>query len=186
MTRRFAVLVAFLLLGSGCAHIPYFKKWHKKPYLPYLKSKMFSFEYPRKWGDPNPLEFGAELRHPEGLGRFSLEFIPKTAPTYKTPEKYRREMSQWGSVEDKHLVARIEFSSRPAYNVQFTSYEYDARYLLGEQVKVEFTDYTVAADPRGVFVLIFRAPREHFWNKKLRKEYRRWLNSLVLAALPQD
>lgn len=189
MARAFRLVLPFLLAAvasSGCAYIPYFKRWAKKPYYPYLKSKMFSFEYPRKWGDPVATDHGVEVRHPEGLGSFSIEFIPKEHRDYKPPEKYRRDMAGWGSVEDTHVIARVEFSSRPAYNVRFTSYEYDARYLLGEQVRVQLTDHTMVSDPRGLFVIVYRTPRDEFWNRKLRKEYRHWLASLVLAAVPQE
>jgi hypothetical protein len=188
MTRGFwrAAPIFLLVASLGCAHIPYFKRWAKKPYYPYLKHKMFSFEYPRKWGDPVATEYGVEMRHPDGLGLFSIEYIPNEAKAYKPPDKYRRDMTVWGSVEDTHVLTRIQFSSRTAYNVRFTSYEYDARYLLGEQVKVQMTDHTMVVDPRGLFVLTFRTPRDEFWNRKMRKEHRHWLGSLVLAAPPED
>lgn len=186
MTRRFLAALILVAACGGCRHIPYFKKWYKAPYLPYLKHKMFSFEYPRKWGDPVKLDYGAELREPEGLGSFSIEWIPKEAKDYKNPEKYRREMALWGSVEDRHIVNRLEISSRTAYNVTFTSYDYDPRYMLGEKVQIGMTDFTVAADPRGVFVLVLKAPRGNFWDKKLRKEYDRWRASMTWSALPEE
>lgn len=186
MARRILATVMLAFVFAGCKHIPYFKKWYKPPYLPYLGSKMFSFEYPRKWGEPAKLEHGAEIREPKGLGSFSIEWIPKEAKAYKTPDKYRREMALWGSVEDSHIVRKIEISSRTAFNVVFTGYEYDPRYMLGEKVAVRMTDFTVAADPRGVFVLTLKAPRESFRHPKLRKEHARWRESMTWASLPQD
>ena len=112
MTRGFLRALPLLLLvaSAGCAHIPYFKKWAKKPYLPYAKSKRYAFEYPRKWGEPVATGRGAELRHPDGLGSFSIAFVHKNDPDYQSPDKYRRDMAAWGSVEDAHMVSRIEFS----------------------------------------------------------------------------
>ncbi|MBI4345830.1 MAG: hypothetical protein HY553_03180 [Elusimicrobia bacterium] len=187
MRKSWAVLALVLVAAAaGCRHIPYLKKWAKKPYYPYLGSKMYSFEYPRKWGDPITLDHGVELRSPQGTGSFSIQFIPKAHKDYKPPEKYRREMGTWGSVEDSHIVKQVVFSSRTAYNVIFTHYEYDHRYMVGQQLNVQRVDHTAIPDPRGMFVHVFRAPREHWNDRRLRKEYRRWLGTLVLSAPPEQ
>ncbi|MBI4424390.1 MAG: hypothetical protein HY554_11710 [Elusimicrobia bacterium] len=168
-------------LFSGCARMPYFKRWAKKPYLPYLESKLFSFEHPRAW-QPVRLPDGAEVRDPDGGAVFSVEFLPLAHPAYKPPKEYRRDMAAWGAIEDKHLVYEIELSSRPAYRVLFTTYEYDARYLLGEKVRVESAELTLVPDERGLFLVKYRAPRGEFDAARNRAQYARFLENLVLSA----
>ena len=185
MRIRNLLLLAVVALG-GCRHIPYFKKWAKPPYYPYLATKLYSFEYKRKWGDPLKIKHGVEVRSPNATGSFAIEFIPKADQDYLPIEKYRRDMAVWGSVEDSHVVKTVSFSSRPAYNIQFTAYEYDQNYLVGEQVKVQTVNVTAIPDPRGMFIHTYRAPREHFWNRKTRKEYVRWLQTLVLSFPPEE
>ena len=177
---RWALLAA-VLPAAGCSHIPYLKKLVKPRYYPYLESRLFSFVYPRKWGEPAKLEYGVQLREPGGRMACSVEFLPKESKAYVPPDTYRKDMSQWGAVEDDHRVYRIEFSSRPALQVRFTTYEYDARYLLGQQVRVSKTEQIMVPDPRGLFRIAYQTPVDLFWEKRNRKEFEHFLGSLVLS-----
>ncbi|MCX5790037.1 MAG: hypothetical protein NTX64_16265 [Elusimicrobia bacterium] len=181
-------IAAAALAAAGCARIPYLKRFVKPPYYPYQKkTALYSFEYPRKWGEPSKMEFGAELREPKGRMTVSVEFVPKESKAYVDPATYRKDMSQWGSVEDEHRVYRVEISStaRQGLQARFTTYEYDARYLLGQEVRVTMTELTIVPDPRGLFRVVYRAPRNLFWNAANRRQLQHFLKSLVLSPPPE-
>ena len=183
MVRKTLLLLACLAVAaSGCSHIPYFRRWAKKPYYPYLKNKMFSFEHPRKWGDPIEIPGGVEFRAPERTAAFSMAFIERADPEYKDPDLYRRAMASWGAVEDEHRVETVEISSRTAYRVRHTTYRYDPEYLLGEKYQVSFTETMIVPDPRGLFIIRYYAPLEEFWRRRNLKHYQYFLRSLVMSA----
>ncbi|MBI5202605.1 MAG: hypothetical protein HY925_13525 [Elusimicrobia bacterium] len=185
-SRFLLLLVLAAAFSGGCRHIPYLKKFVKPDYYPYLASKLYSFEYKRKWGDPHKTEHGVEVRSPDGTGSWTLEFLPEKDKDFKPVDKYRRDMAVWGSTEDSHVVKNVVFSSRTAVQIQFTHYEYDQNYLVGERVHVQTVNVTAVPDPRGMFIITYRAPREEFWNRKTRKEYDRWLQTLVLSYPPEE
>ncbi len=180
------MLSAFLIPLAGCSHIPFFKRWARKaPFLPYQADPMFSCQYPRRWL-PELIEGGVRFREPKGRAHFSIIFVAKDEKGYKPPDELRREMAAWGSTEDPHLVSDTLISSHTAFRVRYTRYEYDPQYLLGEKARVSLAEASAVPDPRGVFLILYRAGREDFWRKKYRAPYLHFLNSLLFSPLPEE
>lgn len=153
---------------------------HKPTYYHYLDNPWFTCEYPRKWGDGTRIPGGVEFREPENRARFSIAYIPRDDPEYRDPDRYRRDMAAWGSVEDAHRVLETQVSSRTAYAVQFTNYEYDPEYLLGQKVDVRYVEAIMVPLESGMYVLRYQADKNKFWAKKFRKPYEYFLQNLIL------
>lgn len=180
-TRPACLLLAAAAALSGCSYIPIVRAFFRKPYLPYLYSSEFSFEYPWRWGDGRKIAGGVEFKEPEGRALFAVVYHPKGSPKYIEPARYRQEMPDWGAVEDSHVVYDVVVSSRPAHMVQFTVYEYDPELLLGAQAKVRFTEIIMAPDPKGIYLIRYEAEKADFWKPRYRRHYEHFLKTLVLV-----
>lgn len=183
--KRLIALFCVLAL-SACAHIPFFRRWARKPYIPYEANPRFSFEYPRGWSAGVAIPGGIEFRDPKGRAAFSAAFYARGSKEYKPPELYRQYMSGWGAVEDAHRAYKVVVSSRTGYQVQFTTYDYDPEYLLGERYRVWFTEATMLPEADGLFVLRYHAPRSEFWKNRHRRHYLHFLKSLALTTPPEE
>ena len=172
---------------TGCAHPPRFiratpvlRLLYRPATIPYADNPRFSFELPTKWVGPERLPGGVKFREPRGRAAISIVFLARGEPGWKAPEAFRQHMREQGTVEDGHILSRIEISSRTADVARFTGYVYGQEYLLGQKVEVEKTEMVMAADPDGLYVIRYETGRENFI--RFHRVLEAFLRSLVLAA----
>lgn len=178
-------------VASGCANPPRFVKrtpvlrllyrpWSK----PFLDHPQFSFYIKRDWKGPDSVDGGVRFVDPKDRAWISIRFLLPNAEDYKTPNRYRQYMREQGAVEDSHVLRTVQISSRTASIARFTTYNYAPEFLLGESVKVLYTEMTMIPDPAGVYILRYEAPKKYFF--KFHRVHRELMQSLTLATPAEE
>ncbi|MEK9144209.1 MAG: hypothetical protein AAB339_01210, partial [Elusimicrobiota bacterium] len=107
----------------------------------------------------------------------TVAYYPEGAEGWMPTAQYRQHMREAGTVEDRHILQEVDISSRSAVRIGYTSYLYDKEYLLGQKVDIRYTDWLMAEDPGGVFVIQLSCPAKDY--ESHRADFEDLLSSLV-------
>ncbi|HBL19139.1 MAG: hypothetical protein A2X36_01625 [Elusimicrobia bacterium GWA2_69_24] len=146
--------------------------------LPYQGHPKFSFEYPEGWAGPSAIDDGVRFQTPDGAVCLEAAYHPAGTKAYRTPGDFRRTMREQGTTADSHIIEEVKLATGTAYQVLFTTHEYDPRYLLGAKKEVLTTALLMAPDRDGIFVMRLQAPRRTFG-----RVLRHWRHALKTLAL---
>lgn len=114
------------------------------------------------WGEPVQIAGGLEWRHPKDRARAAVVLLKPGMKGYLPLEAYAARLRTLGSPEDSHALGETSFSSRRALSARYTTYDYPEGRLLGSASEVYVTETAAALDPAGLWLVHYRAKREHF------------------------
>jgi len=177
--------------GGGCANPPRFVKrtpvlrllyrpWSK----PFLDHPQFSFYIKSNWKGPQSVDGGVRFSEPKGRAWVSILFLMPSMEGYREINDYRQHMREQGTVADSHVLTEMEISSRTASVARFTTFDYSPEFLLGEVVKVLYTELILVPDPAGIYLIRYEAPKDQFF--RFYRVQERMLESLTLATPKEE
>ncbi|MEK7744785.1 MAG: hypothetical protein AAB578_10405, partial [Elusimicrobiota bacterium] len=158
--------------------IPLLRRLYRPRTTPYWDDPMFSFSISRHWKGPEKITHGVRYVKQGGDAAITVAYYPEGAEGWMPPVQYRQSMREAGTVEDRHILQEMSISSRSASRIGYTSYLYDKEYLLGQKVDIRYTDWIMAEDPGGEFLIKLSCPAKDY--ETHRPDFEDLLSTLVL------
>ncbi|MBI5210982.1 MAG: hypothetical protein HY927_13515 [Elusimicrobia bacterium] len=173
-------MVSRRLSDLGPSRDPVLEKGKEVPRVAGGNGK-FTYVDVLRWGPSVRVKGGLEWREPKGHARIAAVFQTRGMEGFVPAPEQLRQLRTVGSPEDSHRVDNVKFCSRPGYKVRYTTYYYPQGTMVGSLVKVYVTQTLMVPEPEGVFLLHYRAEKEHF--ERFYPLFDRFQRMLVLRPL---